>query len=156
MIHYIKGNLFDCVNQNTEAKIIIPHVVNNIGAWGAGFVLSIDKYFPEAKTKYRNMIGSYLLGEVIWDHYDNGILANMVAQDNVFSKNNKKPIKYTALVKCMHVIANYTYSGRLGNPDYVEIHAPKFGSGLAGGNWDFIEELIEEIWGEFKVFVYYL
>jgi hypothetical protein len=27
-----------------------------------------------------------------------------------------------------------------------EIHAPKFGAGLACGNWDFIEELINECW----------
>jgi hypothetical protein len=26
-----------------------------------------------------------------------------------------------------------------------DIYAPKFGSGLAGGNWEFIEELIDEI-----------
>jgi hypothetical protein len=36
----------------------------------------------------------------------------------------------------------------------VEIHSPKFGSGLAGGNWNFIEELIKDIWYDCEVFVY--
>jgi len=30
----------------------------------------------------------------------------------------------------------------------AEIHCPQFGSGLAGGNWEFITELIEDIWVE--------
>lgn len=36
----------------------------------------------------------------------------------------------------------------------VGIHCPKFGSGLAGGNWLFIEDLISDIWKNIPVFVY--
>jgi hypothetical protein len=36
----------------------------------------------------------------------------------------------------------------------VEIHAPKFGSGLAGGNWLFISDLIDDIWGNINTFIY--
>ena len=36
----------------------------------------------------------------------------------------------------------------------VQIHAPKFGSGLAGGNWNFISCLIEDIWDGIPVFIY--
>ena len=32
------------------------------------------------------------------------------------------------------------------SPNKVEIHAPKFGSGLARGDWDVIEALIVEAW----------
>jgi hypothetical protein len=38
----------------------------------------------------------------------------------------------------------------------VQIHAPKFGSGLAGGNWNFIEELIKDIWLNIPVMIYSL
>ena len=38
--------------------------------------------------------------------------------------------------------------------DKIEIHCPKFGSGLAGGNWHFIENLIEDIWTAYFVTVY--
>jgi hypothetical protein len=37
----------------------------------------------------------------------------------------------------------------------VQIHAPKFGSGLAGGNWAFIQELIKDIWNNYSVFIYH-
>jgi hypothetical protein len=36
----------------------------------------------------------------------------------------------------------------------VEIHAPKFGSGLAGGNWNFISELINDVWYDLQVYIY--
>jgi hypothetical protein len=38
----------------------------------------------------------------------------------------------------------------------VQIHAPKFGCGLAGGNWNFIQDLITDIWKNIQVFVYQL
>jgi hypothetical protein len=40
------------------------------------------------------------------------------------------------------------------NSSSVEIHAPKFGSGLAGGNWNFISDLIEDIWSKHTVYIY--
>jgi len=36
----------------------------------------------------------------------------------------------------------------------VQIHAPKFGCGLAGGNWNFVSELIRDIWSNIPVFIY--
>jgi hypothetical protein len=45
-------------------------------------------------------------------------------------------------------------TGFLNKTEKVEIHCPKFGSGLAGGNWAFIEDLIEDIWGKYSVTVY--
>jgi len=41
-------------------------------------------------------------------------------------------------------------------PKTTQIHAPLFGSGLAGGNWDFIEELINEIWDGYDITVWQL
>jgi hypothetical protein len=40
-------------------------------------------------------------------------------------------------------------------PDFTtEIHSPKLGTGVAGGNWSLIEELITDIWGTSNVFIY--
>jgi hypothetical protein len=36
----------------------------------------------------------------------------------------------------------------------IEIHCPKFGSGLAGGQWSFIHQLIIDIWKNIPVYVY--
>jgi len=76
-------------------------------------------------------------------------VANMIAQNGVRGPENPKPIKYEALVNCMQAVAERSVHRSLQHYP-VEIHAPKFGSDLAGGNWSFIEELIEEIWKDFS------
>jgi hypothetical protein len=40
------------------------------------------------------------------------------------------------------------------NDSKIEIHAPKFGSGLAGGDWNFIKELVCDIWSNCPIFIY--
>jgi hypothetical protein len=72
-------------------------------------------------------------------------VANMYAQTGIRSistgdrsKVNKKPIRYEYLVSCMTSVRD--------SLEADTIVAPKFGSLRAGGNWSFIEELIEEIW----------
>ena len=45
-------------------------------------------------------------------------------------------------------------TGFINNQEKIEIHCPKFGSGLAGGNWEFIKDLIEDIWGRYFVTIY--
>jgi hypothetical protein len=83
-------------------------------------------------------------------------IANMIAQNGVRSQNNNRPLNYYGLVKSMVSLAYYidNNTGFLNKTEKVEIHCPKFGSGLAGGNWAFIEDLIEDIWGKYSVTVY--
>jgi len=150
-IEYKQGDLFS--NLPTDKNIIIPHCANNLGIMGSGFVLPLLKRFPGVDTKYtRRCKERDMLGFVDYVRYDNVTVANMVAQNGVIGKNNTKPIRYAALMKCMEgVSVRWECTGG-------EIICPKFGSALAGGNWDLIEELINEIWIEnkIKVTVFYL
>ena len=36
----------------------------------------------------------------------------------------------------------------------IEIHAPKFGTGSAGGDWKIIKQLIDDSWGSINTFIY--
>jgi len=150
MITYKKGDLFQALPQlvgKTFAPIIVPHIVNNEGLWGSGFVIPVGKHFPKAKQKYA-LASSLPLGDNQWTEVrDNLFIVNMIAQT---SPADEKPIKYAALVKCMEDIAR---NGKAPNVK-CKIYAPKFGSARAKGNWDFIEELIEEIWAEYSVTVF--
>jgi len=85
-------------------------------------------------------------------------VANMIAQDGVSGHSDYDiPLRYSALVECMNKVANWiklkeskqiqNISGVENRKKYV-IHAPKFGSDLAKGNFEFILELIREIWLE--------
>ena len=144
-IEYKTGDLFsDARLSDSTSLIILPHVCNDLGAMGAGFVVPLCKRWPQVKTRYVNhcLYNSKMcipkLGTVHWVWVeDNVYIANMIAQHGIGF--DEKPIRYAALVKCMEEVANFAQKTR-------QIIAPKFGAGLAGGNWSFIEELIDEIW----------
>tara|TARA_Y100000034_G_scaffold135536_1_gene207866 strand:- start:18622 stop:19113 length:492 start_codon:yes stop_codon:yes gene_type:complete len=151
MIKYVKGDLFTKIPRNKN--IIVPHVCNNIGKWGKGFVIPLAQKWPEAKRAY--LKGFSTKGHIPETHRNgkgqlvlvqedpNVFVYNMIAQEGIFKTSNPKPIRYQWLINSMEICRVYIET--MSNHNY-EIHAPKFGSGLAGGNWDFIEELIEEIW----------
>lgn len=151
-INYVKGDLF--ANTKGTKNIIVPHVCNDVGGWGSGFVVAVSKYDPEAEIAYRSwhkslmsltyISGKFALGETQIVSCRNGVeIANMVAQHKTISHGESKPIRYWALAKCMKTVAEQI---NLNKTAAKEIWAPKFGSGLAGGDWKFIETLIQEIW----------
>jgi len=153
------GDLFDFVKKNNSADIIIPHVVNNSGNFNSGFATAVEKYYPIVKANYELMT-LYKLGENQFIKIDAGnkrniVVVNMIAQNSNTKKRLKRQLNYFSLVKCMAGINHYiknNYSEFDSNK--VEIHAPKFGCGTSGGNWNFISDLIEDIWGEYSVCVY--
>lgn len=133
--------------------VMIPHCCNNIGAWGAGFVLALSKRWKLPEQTYKsfceNNKDNNILGEVCFAKIDNYlVVANMIGQNGVVSSKNPKPIKYSALIEAMKKVSGYIkmIENQVSNP--VVIHCPKFGSDLAGGSWELIEELINEIWIE--------
>ena len=134
--------------------VVIPHCCNDLGLMGGGVALALSKKWSKVYEVYTR---NYELGNVTFAECEKDttmdcsgpaiIVANMVGQHGVRGARNPKPIKYAALIKCMERVAEEVIrikecSGR----DDVVIHAPKFGSDLACGRWEFIEELIEEIW----------
>jgi hypothetical protein len=149
---YVEGDLFAEIKKAPPGhKILIPHVVNNIGKWGAGFSGPLGEAFPQAKQSYLAFFDGgrprcdFGLGDsqVVYAEED-VCVANMVAQDGVGTDSRK--IRYDLLVRCMNeVTRNLLQSVDFRDSDWA-IHAPKFGCGLAGGNWDFIEELIRDCW----------
>ncbi|MHA2023813.1 MAG: Appr-1-p processing protein [Candidatus Thorarchaeota archaeon] len=123
--------------------VIVPHICNNIGAWGKGFTAAIDAVYPEVGDTVRERAGSCVLGDVIYVQVGERSqdVACMIAQNGVRSKDNPTPIKYVALVKCMEDVFWWARDAGV-----AKICCPRFGSGLAGGKWEFIELLIKEIW----------
>jgi hypothetical protein len=145
---------------NYGCSVIIPHVCNNIDSFGGGFTGDINKLYPIVKDNYHMLGKKNTLGYtqyVVADKDDKFkhklIFANMIAQNEVISSRNPRPLNYFSLAKCMGDVKHYIKQN-FNQENKVQIHCPKFGSGLAGGNWLFIQELIQDIWGEFSVFIY--
>jgi len=121
--------------------VVIPHVCNNHGVMGAGVAAALAKEWPVILPAYRTLCdeGS-CLGFATSIRVESGIMVyNMIAQDG-FGSDVRPPIRYAALATCMTKLA-------VGSKQYpMHIVAPRFGSGLAGGDWHVIWQLIREVW----------
>lgn len=160
---YQKGDCIDIAKKLAETKpVVIPHITNNIQAWGSGFVMALSKEWPVSVSGSPEAIyhsEKQLLGTVKYAYPQGNIcVANMCAQHGISSKStgpkskvNTKPIRYEELVHCMGKIRDLFFDPY--QDSQWTIVAPKFGSLRAGGNWSFIEELIEEIWCDFEVII---
>lgn len=161
------NNIFQVIESRIKsghsgATVVVPHVCNNVNAFGAGFAGQVAKLYPEVKANFHLLGSKSKLGTTqfviskIDNHYKHSIIfANMIAQNGLISNKNTRPLNYYALGHCMNDVKLYIKNLKIHNENNpVEIHAPKFGSGLAGGNWNFISDLIEDIWSEFTVYIY--
>lgn len=148
---------------NNGSTVIIPHVCNNIGVFGGGFSGYVEKHFPGVSTNFHMLgkntkLGSVQHIKVDYDKtYRHGLfVSNMIAQNKTINKKNPRPLNYEALIRCMIDVRNYATKIFKETESTTQIHCPKFGSGLAGGDWRFIEDLVYDIWisHNIKVFVY--
>ena len=139
-ISYITG---DATLPQSQEKTIIVHICNDIGVFGAGFVVAIGKRYPIAKTSYLgwakagNLGGvKFELGEVQFVKINDTLwVANMIAQKGIGFRNGP-PIRYEALDAALEKVANFAKNEK------ALVMGPRFGSGLAGGNWEVIEAMI--------------
>lgn len=167
-ISYINGDLFNYIEQvvragNNGSSIIVPHVCNNINVFGAGFAKQVADKYPIVKENYhllglnflKNNFGHTQFIEVYKDktHEHSLIFANMIAQNGVIGHKNTRPLNYIALCKSMTLISKYIQD-KFSKDEGIQIHCPKFGCGLAGGNWGIVEQLIIDAWYKFPVFIY--
>lgn len=157
-ITYVEGDLFGpAVEAAKNNPVIIPHVVNSAGVFGSGFVVPLGRHFPRAKEAYHawhegvNITNiPFELGNTLLVSVTNEIdVAHMLAQ----TLGGSRPLYYNHLARCMDHVGEYA-----SNFGPCDIHAPAFGSGLAGGNWFFIEQLINDCWlrRNLNVTIYYL
>ncbi len=145
MLNYVEGDLFGAVKG--QQNIIIAHVVNNQAAMGSGFVIPLMKAFPLLKREYVEWArAENRLGQTLITEQDGLRVSNMCAQ----ILGGERPLHYNKLVHCME------YTGRIATQRGYKIYAPLFGAGLAGGNWEFIEDLVKDVWGDIDTTIFYL
>lgn len=136
-INYLNG---DATKPQGDGIKLICHITNDLGGWGLGFVLAISKRWKEPEAMYRSHKENHFLGNVDLIQVEKDIyVANMCAQRGMgMDENGKPPIRYGALRTSLNKV-NYA-AKRLG----ATIHMPMIGAGLAGGDWNKIEKIIEE------------
>jgi O-acetyl-ADP-ribose deacetylase (regulator of RNase III) len=153
MIKYIAGDATDPIGDGIK---LIVHVCNDIGAWGAGFVLAISKKWKGPEQEYKRIPASKRkLGYVQYIPVASNIyVVNMIAQSNIKTNTfGVPPIRYEAVSVCLKKTAEFARSLNNGS-NSVSIHMPRIGCGLAGGKWEIMEKIIEEAVGDIPVTVY--
>jgi hypothetical protein len=111
---------------------------------------SASRRWPEPEKAYYRLGKSddgYVLGtaqlvmvkENLW-------VANMIGQRGVGKRgDNKPPIRYEAIRTALRGVAFLALDPEFRGPyKACSIHAPRFGAGLAGGDWNMIEQIIKE------------
>lgn len=136
-INYIKG---DATAPVGDGKKIICHICNDVGGWGAGFVMALSKKWESPEKQYRRLgKKSLILGNVQFVVADNDIVvANMIAQRDIKPNDmGVPPVRYAAIDVCFQKVA------RMAKSMNASIVMPRIGCGLAGGQWDYIEPIIK-------------
>lgn len=145
-IHYAKGDATR-PPASPEPKIIV-HVSNDIGAWGAGFVLAISQRWPGPEAEFRAWHANppaslpFKLGQVQFVQVEPGLwVANMIGQHDIARRGQTAdglpPIRYDAVERALTRVADFA------REHGASVHMPRIGCGLAGGTWDRIEPLIQ-------------
>ena len=147
MINYVIGDATK-PKKGPAKKAPEPHVIahccNNIGAWGAGFVMALSKMSRKPERKYRDWANGRLdggapmeLGNVQLVRLDVELyVANMIGQTGIYERNGVPPIRYDAIETCLNKVGSWTWQKG------GSIHMPRIGCGLAGGDWAKMEEIL--------------
>jgi O-acetyl-ADP-ribose deacetylase (regulator of RNase III) len=150
VIRYVDGDA--TVPEGADTKVI-AHVCNDVGVWGAGFVLAVSRRWSEPERVYLGAKGTRLGLVQLVTVGSIGVkpclfVANMIAQHGLPSHARRVALDYQALSRCLDKLAIYcgTYS--------ASVHMPRIGCGIAGGTWSNVEELIERSLGQFQVTIY--
>lgn len=129
-IRYEKGNIFD-----SEYKFIL-HGCNAQGVMGAGFAKTVKELQSFAYQQYREAYErrGLKLGEAIIVRDTKRVIIHAITQQ-YYGKDGRRYVSYDAIANAMAAVEENLYG--------ETIAMPKIGSGLAGGDWNVIEAIIE-------------
>lgn len=141
LLRYVKG---DATLPHGGGHKLIIHVCNDIGGWGSGFVLAVSKRWKKPEEEYRKWYrgqNKFELGEIqVVDVQSDIAIVNMIAQHKIgMDEEGNPPIRYEALRSCLDKV------GELAVERSSSIHSCRFGCGLAGGDWNLVEPMINEL-----------
>lgn len=150
MIEYRKGDLLDVTSG------VIVHGCNMQGVMGSGVAKAVREKYPDCYARYKLSLETTLeqkpkLGDIIW-YYHNPTntdsragfwIANALTQENYGRDPNKRYVNYIAIANVFKIIHNSNINQNW-TPPHSDVHFPKIGAGLANGDWNIIEQIIND------------
>ncbi|HEY3971581.1 MAG TPA: ImmA/IrrE family metallo-endopeptidase [Candidatus Sulfotelmatobacter sp.] len=152
-ITYVRG---DATSTRGDGSKVLVQVVND-GAFtwgGGGFAAAVKNKWPSAQRAFTlevtNDKAKLKLGNVIANELQpNVVLTSLVAQHG-YGPSPRPRIRYGALRDGLLQVA------KIAKAKNATVHMPRIGTGLAGGAWPVVEEIVREVLVQaaIKVFVY--
>jgi len=152
------NDIFDSIenilnDKNKSRDVIVPNISN--------IDLSIvTSFYKQASLKYpiieqtvsanKNILGNSSIIEVKKKHNNTLYFCQMFCD----RKSRIKNIHYAHLVNCMIDLRKFCILKNKKEYTTIEIHAPKFGTGISGGRWSTISDLISDCWYGIPTFIY--
>lgn len=150
MIKYVDGDLLKLADEGHFD--VIGHGANCFCTMGSGIAPQIKAKYPEAyEVDCKTTSGDInKLGTITHTENTNPIVVNIYSQyDTKGRRQGKIDLDYDALRSGLREV-KAKFSGK-------RIGMPKIGAGLAGGDWNIIEKIIEEeMRGEYVTIVNYV
>ena len=146
MVKYVKGDLF-----STDCDII-AHGCNCRGGFGSGVARIVALKYPKARELYLEKYEEvgWKLGDVQFVTTVSGkIIANCATQD-AYLPRGVCHASYDGILRAMDKVKCFA------QPKNLSIAIPKIGAGLAGGDWSKIEKILNRVFSNYDVTVYYL
>lgn len=142
MKHIEFGNILDV----TEG--ILVHGCNAKGVMGGGLALQVKQKYPECFDVYRSFCKGFsdmsILGACIdFTATENLIISNAITQYDYGAY--KQQTDYKAVKKVFDYIALKAYA------ECLHVHYPQIGSGLGGGDWALISEIIDNCFEKYPI-----
>lgn len=148
-ITHKNGNILD-----TTCDILV-HQVNGLGVMGAGLAKQIAERYPHVERAYKRFVQTdgatpeELLGAcLLAPASDHLTIANVFGQARI--GRQKRQTDYKALENALIAVTARAYA------ESKTVAIPhKLGCGLAGGDWDVVEPMIERIFEGVDVTIYH-
>ncbi len=139
-IRFVHGNALD--PRGTGNHIVCQMVNDRAGRWGGGIARRTAQKFPQAEQEFATWLVNQPLDERLGQThfssvFEGTVIASLLAQEG-FGKSKFPRIRYRSLEKCLRTVARFALEN-----DFT-IHMPRIGTGAAGGNWEIVEEIIDE------------
>jgi O-acetyl-ADP-ribose deacetylase (regulator of RNase III) len=149
MIKIVEGNLLDAKEN------VLAHQTNCMGIMGSGLAKQIKTKYPDVFDTYYNYVYYYgkfnCLGDcqMIPVGKEDKYIANLFGQYNFGT--SKQQTDYEALESALQKLKKYCIDCNL------SVAIPfNLGCGLAGGNWNIVYGIIEEVFNDYNVTIYKL
>jgi len=156
-IKYVKGNIIDALAKGDID--VFAHGVNCMGGFGSGLAGEIARRLPAVRSSYHSkyVIEGWGLGQIqivnITQPFK-GFILNCATQKEYgrdpLSQPNGRYCSYEAIRDCM-----IEYHEICKEKNWLPA-IPLIGCGLAGGDWKEVSKIVEEIFDDMTILVYYL